>query len=77
MKQLLRMALSRPIVANALRVSLVVGLILNAINQGSAIVHAEAISWFHIALNFLVPYCVASYSGARALLKRGRQDRPG
>lgn len=60
-----RHAWRAPVPQNALKVALVVGIILNFINQGSAFYGQDDISWPHVVLNFLVPYCVASYSAAR------------
>ena len=65
MTKLLRASLSRHIVKNALKIALVVGSILNVINQGENLLNGDTISWFHLLLNYLVPYCVASYSAAR------------
>lgn len=70
MKELLHTALTRRIVSNALRVSLVVGTVLNVINQGGALLAGSGISWPHVLLNYLVPYCVASYSAAKVQLSR-------
>ncbi|MGZ8984635.1 MAG: nitrate/nitrite transporter NrtS [Methylotenera sp.] len=53
------------IVKNSAKISLVVGTILNLINQGPSLFQGEPISWPHLLLNFLVPYCVASYSAAK------------
>tara|TARA_R110001583_G_scaffold165276_1_gene317791 strand:+ start:6718 stop:6942 length:225 start_codon:yes stop_codon:yes gene_type:complete len=64
MPEVLRLALSPAIVRNALRVALVVGTVLNLINQGAPLFSGEAVSWFHVFLNYLVPYCVSSYSAA-------------
>ncbi|PKO80941.1 MAG: hypothetical protein CVU19_09820 [Betaproteobacteria bacterium HGW-Betaproteobacteria-13] len=64
MSEVLRLALSPAIVSNALRVALVVGTILNLINQGPPLISGEAVSWLHVFLNYLVPYCVSSYSAA-------------
>lgn len=66
---LVSVACSRKIVSNALRISLFVGVVLNLINQGASIVAGSDISWRHVLLNFLVPYCVASYSAAK--IERG------
>lgn len=68
--ELARTALSARIVRNALQVSAVVGTLLNLINQGGALWSGEGVSWPHIAMNYLVPYCVASYSAARNQLSR-------
>lgn len=42
-----------------------VGCILNLINQGGALFGSQDISWGHVALNFVVPFCVATWSAAR------------
>jgi hypothetical protein len=52
------------------RVSLLVGTILNVINHGEAIIAGEPLVWGKVALNYLVPFCVASYSAARHELRR-------
>lgn len=57
--------LSPPVSANALKVALVVGTCLNLINQGGAVWHSLPIDWPRLAMNFLVPYLVSSYSGAK------------
>lgn len=65
MKRLWRASISTPIVNSSLKISLVVGTVLNLINQGENLLHSESISWFHLLFNYLVPYLVASYSAAR------------
>jgi hypothetical protein len=77
MKQLIKAASSRHIVVNALRVSAVVGTVLNLINQGGALLAEAAPSWPHVALNYLVPYLVASYSAARNEVDRRKRGGPG
>lgn len=61
----LRAMLSPPVSTNALKVALVVGTILNLINQGNALWHGASVDWLRVGLNFLVPFLVSSYSGAR------------
>ena len=70
MKELLMTACQRPIVIAAIKVAVVVGTILNIINQGGRLLEGLPPSWFHVALNYLVPYCVSSYSAARIELRR-------
>jgi hypothetical protein len=70
MAEFLNTALSGRIAINALRIALVVGTVLNLINQGEALFTGGAISWPHVLLNYLVPYCVASYSAAKNELNR-------
>jgi hypothetical protein len=62
---LFQTACSGKIVKNSLRIALVVGSILNLVNQGDAILARIGVSWIHVALNYFVPYCVASYSAAK------------
>lgn len=65
MKRFLQYALSRRIVLNSIRISLVVGTVLNMINQGPRFWHGDQPSWLHVGLNYLVPFCVATYSAVR------------
>lgn len=67
---LLRTACQRPMVLAAIKVALVVGTVLNLINQGGRVLDGLPPSWFHVALNFLVPYLVSSYSAARNEMRR-------
>lgn len=45
----------------SLIVALIVGTILNLINQGDALLGAAHLNWTKIILTFAVPYCVATY----------------
>lgn len=65
MSELLQTAFFQNIAINALRIALVVGTILNLINQGETIFTGGEISWLHVLLNYLVPYCVTNYSAAK------------
>ncbi|MDO9143185.1 nitrate/nitrite transporter NrtS [Rhodoferax sp.] len=74
MRTLFQADCSGKIVKNSLRIALMVGSILNLVNQGSAILAGTGISWIHMALNYVVPYCVASYSASKnELTPRGNQ----
>lgn len=70
---LLNTAFRRPIVQAAIRVALVVGTVLNMINQGGRMLDGLPLSWFHVGLNYLVPYCVSSYSAARNEMRRNEE----
>jgi hypothetical protein len=45
----------------SLIVALIVGTILNLINQGDALLGTTRLNWIKIILTFAVPYCVATY----------------
>lgn len=67
---LLRRARSSRIARPAFKVAVVVGIVLNVINNGDYVLRGEVINWWQVGLNFLVPYCVSSYSAARNDLRR-------
>ena len=56
-----RYALSDGIPMRSLCVALVVGTILNLINQGDALIGPAAVNWFKIVLTYMVPYLVSTY----------------
>jgi len=45
---------------------LIVGSILNVINQGDAFVRSGAIDWWKLLLTFCVPFCVATFAAYSA-----------
>ncbi len=66
--------LTRHVLSRSLAVAAVVGTILNAINQGDALVAGRPLDWLKIALTFCVPFCVATYGAytANCVIARGR-----
>ena len=67
-------AVKRRIVLNAFRVALLVGALLNLINQGGRFWAGVEIDWLNVLLNYLVPYCVATYSATKNELGRGDNE---
>jgi hypothetical protein len=61
----------RPVLRRSIIVAIVVGTIINLINQGDALFTDTNIHWPKIALTYLVPFCVASY-GAYTGMKTAR-----
>lgn len=57
-------ACSQDICVAPIKVAPVVCSLLNRVNKGTRLWNAEPINWFTFYLNFVVPYCVASYSAA-------------
>ncbi len=71
-----RLACMRDIVWSSVRIALVVGTVLNLINQGGYWVSGYGFMLGHFMLNYTVPYCVATYSAVRTrLLDLGREER--
>jgi len=65
-------ALEKDIILSSLKVALIVGGVLNIINQGNVIFtfNFKAINWFMLSLNFAVPYLVSTYASVRTRLKK-------
>ena len=65
----LKIAFTRGVVINALKITFVVGSMLAVINHGSAIINLnlplETVT--KILLSYLVPYCVSTYSAVKAI----------
>lgn len=57
----------------SLAVALVVGTILNLINQGDALIGAHPLNLLKLLLTYLVPYCVATYGAVSYQLAGGRR----
>jgi len=59
--QICRCCFSDGVPRRSLLVALIVGTILNLINQGDSFFGGSRINWAKIVLTFVVPYCVATY----------------
>lgn len=58
----------RGIVRRSLIIGLIVGTVLNIINQGDALLAGGAVVAWKIALTYCVPYCVSTYGAVTARL---------
>jgi hypothetical protein len=56
-----RYAVSGGIPKRSFYVAMVVGTVLNLINQGEALFGASSINWTKLVLTYFVPYAVATY----------------
>ena len=56
-------------------VALIVGAILNLINQGDALSSGGQLNWTKLILTFAGPYCVATYGAVSFRLSRSRDER--
>ena len=68
-REWIQLCLDRTVVRRALQYSVIVGIVLVAINHGDAIIRgeAEARHAIKIALTFLVPYTVSTLSSVGAI----------
>ncbi len=74
MGSLLKAALRARTLLASTRIAVVVGTVLNLLNYGPDIASGRPVSWLRLALNYVVPFCVASYSAARNELARRDGD---
>jgi hypothetical protein len=65
-------ALSGGVPRRSFYVAVVVGTILNLINQGDALFGAAPINWIKIVLTYLVPYAVSTYGAVSYRLSQTR-----
>lgn len=69
----LEIAFSGDLVKRSLNTALLIGSVLNLINQGQVIWGDAEIVWGSLLLTYLVPYCVSTYSGTLSILHQ-RKD---
>lgn len=76
MNEWLHIAMRRDVVVRGLKVGIIVGTILTAINHGDVILDGQVASsaYWKIPLTYLVPYCVSTYAGVEAILKQKKQS---
>ena len=70
--RLWRYAISDGVPKRSLLVALVVGTILNLINQGDALVSGAALDMTKLLLTYAVPYCVSTYGAVSYRLHAAR-----
>ena len=62
----LQIALESGIQKRSWMVAIIVGSILNIINQGDALFNSDSVVLWKILLTYCVPYCVATYGAVTA-----------
>ena len=70
----LTIALEPSVVRRALKMMVVVGCVLAAINHGDSLLTGAmtATAWVKVVLTFAVPYCVSTISSVQALRHAGQ-----
>ena len=68
-KSLCHCALSDGVPRRSFYVALVVGTILNVINQADALVGGGSVNWLKLALTYFVPYAVCTYGAVSSLAR--------
>lgn len=72
MLEIIKIALQKDVVVSSFKVAIVVGVILNLINQFQPIVslHFNEINYFKLILTFCVPYLVSTYASVVTSLRK-------
>ena len=71
-------ALSDGVPLRSFYVALIVGTVLNLINQGDAILAMGHVNWIKVALTYCVPYAVCTYGAVSSqMASRGFSSDPG
>lgn len=65
---------SADVMWRATKIALVVGSILNLINQGEALLDSGKLSIPHLLLNYCVPFAVSAYSALQTRASAKRQN---
>ena len=65
-KSPLAVAFSGPVLRRSLAIALIVGSILNLINQGDYVMDGR-VNWLKLALTYCVPFCVSIYGAYSAV----------
>jgi hypothetical protein len=61
----------------SLAAAVLVGTILNLINQGDALFAGRSLDWLKLLLTYIVPYCVATYGAVAFRLDAMRRGSVG
>ena len=72
MRLICRCAFSDGVPRRSFFVALVVGTVLNLINQGDVLLGATPINWLKIILTYIVPYAVCTYGAVSFQLRKTR-----
>jgi hypothetical protein len=64
-----RCAVSDGVPRRSLLVALVVGTLLNLINQGDSLLSTSSVNWLKIVLTYCVPYAVCTYGAVSQQLR--------
>ena len=72
-----RIATRPDVVARAFKTSLLVGVVLIAVNQADALVRGDVdlVLIAKVLLTFAVPYCVSTYASVSALRSMEKQEK--
>ena len=69
-REMLSLAARSGVFRRALVVALVVGTVLNLINQGDRLFSGDSPNWWKLALTYVVPFVVSTHGAMTVLLRQ-------
>jgi len=70
LREVSRLALSDGVPLRALGVAILIGTILNLINQGDVLLNGGPINWTKLILTYVVPYVVSTHGAVAVGLRK-------
>lgn len=77
LKHVCRCACSDGVPQRSLIVAVLVGTVLNLINQGDVLLSGESVNWIKAAFTYFVPYAVCTYGAVSARVMSYHQSTIG
>ncbi len=68
-----RYCISNGVPRRSLIVAVIIGTVINLINQGDVLVTGGDLNWLKIGLSYILPYCVATYGAVSVQMKMSRR----
>ena len=70
LKEIVHYSVSNGVPRRSFILAIIVGTIINLINQGDFLMAGEPLNWVKIGLSYILPYCVATYGAVSVQMSR-------
>lgn len=70
LQEIVRYSVSNGVPRRSFILAIIVGTIINLINQGDFLMAGEPLNWVKIGLSYILPYCVATYGAVSVQMSR-------
>lgn len=71
-REIARYSMANGVPRRSFILAIIVGTIINLINQGDFLMAGEPLNWLKIGLSYILPYCVATYGAVSVQMSRAR-----
>lgn len=73
LKEIVHYSVSNGVPRRSFILAIIVGTIINLINQGDFLMAGEPLNWVKIGLSYILPYCVATYGAVSVQMSRANR----